>query len=80
MKACKVTFALELLLQTIGLEHADQLEVYHASTGEYPNCVTLYLKGEHPDIPNLSDGGEIPSAMIVCMRDGDIVESRLEMR
>lgn len=76
MKACKVTFSLQLLLEQIGLEsRADQLIPYASSVNEYNRTVTLYLTGDHPDLPEVKAGDDIPDAMIICKR----IESKLEM-
>jgi hypothetical protein len=75
LKACKISFSLELLFEQIGLEGAHDLRVFDAKADAESNAVTIYLTGEHDALPHVELGQEIPSALIHCTK----IMSRLEV-
>lgn len=75
MKACKITFSLELLLNQLGLDHPDQLVPYNAGVNAERGTVTIYLTGDHPDLPEGRAGQDVPEAKIIGKR----IESRIKV-
>ncbi len=76
-KACKINFSVKLLLELIGLKDADGLMVYAADINpKNEDIVTLYLHGEHPDLPELNVGDDVPEMIILCEK----IRSRLQIR
>lgn len=75
MKACVVTFSLPLLLESLGLRNTNGLTAYHAMVDRNGNIV-IGLRGDHPDLPEVLEGQEVPSATIICKS----IDSRIEVR
>lgn len=68
-KACKIKFSVPLLFELIGLKNTDGLTVYAAVVDqENKDVVALYLHGEHPDLPELNIGDNVPEAIVECER------------
>lgn len=72
MKACKITFSLPLLLKQLGLDNTDKLSAYSATVDRNGNVV-IFLTGDHPDLPDVKIGDNVPDATIKCKR----IESRI---
>ena len=75
MKACKIIFSLQLLLQIIGLNEYWGLEAYSSETSEHGDTFTLYLTGDHPDLPEIKIGDDVPAAIIRCEK----LRSKIEL-
>lgn len=73
MKACKVMFSVEWLLNQIGLEGSSELLVYHAEANPEGGTVTLSMTGTHPGLPEVKMGEEVPLATLQAKR----IESKL---
>lgn len=65
MKACKITFSLELLLNKLGLDRAGDLVALSVWMHSDKN-ITIAIGGDHPDLPEMYVGEEYPEAYIEC--------------
>ena len=68
MKACKIQFSTDLLLEQLGLENAQALRVYQATVNPEQGYVTLYLTGDYEGLPDIDIGQEVPLATIICSK------------
>jgi hypothetical protein len=64
-----------MFIEQLGIDNADQLIAYTSTTSPERGTVTLYLTGDHPALPVLKVGEEVPQAQIVSEK----IQSRIEI-
>ena len=80
MKACAISFSLELLLKTLGLENIKEGQGDYKLINAYPhhripNTIVLNIESESLDIEDIHRGGIIPDAVIRCEK----TEAKIEI-